>query len=430
MVLRGLQPDRGAAQGRASPSPPRCATSCARTRTSSWSARSATRRRRRTPSRRRSPATSCFSTLHTNDAASSISRLVDLGVEPFLDHLDAGRRDGAAPGAHASARTARPSATSTARRSRPCASPCPRASGSRCKEGEGCHECRGTGYLGRTGIFEVLAIDDAIKELVVKGADAPLIKREAIKHGMRTLRQSALRKLSEGVTTFEEVVRVTGLACVPTLARRARHPRAPATADYGARAPPLAARAPRPVPPRGGARLAPPLALQLSLGSPSGSAPPRRPAPTGTGAAAPAERWRASTAARSPAPPSRSASRASRAARPRRPPTTAGAGRSWAWRRAAGGSPSRPPVTSRPKESSSSPRSAPPPGCAPCCGRWARPLPSPASRTRRPPPTSRRRSRPADPPRPGRRGAYKVAFAERRAVERPRRSPAPRRSLA
>ena len=79
------------------------------------------------------------------------------------------------------------------------------------KEGEGCFECRGTGYIGRTGIFEMLPIDDAIKTLVINGADIPEIKREATKNGMRTLRQSALRKLAEGVTTFEEVVRVTGL---------------------------------------------------------------------------------------------------------------------------------------------------------------------------------------------------------------------------
>ena len=79
-------------------------------------------------------------------------------------------------------------------------------------EGEGCVECRGTGYLGRTGIFEVLPVDEGIKELIVRGADSPEIKREAVNRGMRTLRQSALRKLAEGLTTFEEVVRVTGIS--------------------------------------------------------------------------------------------------------------------------------------------------------------------------------------------------------------------------
>ena len=72
-------------------------------------------------------------------------------------------------------------------------------------------ECRQTGYLGRSGIFEILAVDDKVKELVVDGADGPLLKREAVRGGMRTLRQSALRKLADGVTTFEEVLRVTAL---------------------------------------------------------------------------------------------------------------------------------------------------------------------------------------------------------------------------
>jgi type IV pilus assembly protein PilB len=57
----------------------------------------------------------------------------------------------------------------------------------------------------------MMPLDDSIKNLIVSGADAPEIKREAAKNGMRTLRQSALRKLAEGITTFEEVVRVTGL---------------------------------------------------------------------------------------------------------------------------------------------------------------------------------------------------------------------------
>ena len=78
-------------------------------------------------------------------------------------------------------------------------------------EGQGCGDCRGTGYLGRTGIFEVLAVDEAIKHLIQEGADAARIKREAVSNGMRTLRQSALQKLAEGQTSYEEVVRVTGL---------------------------------------------------------------------------------------------------------------------------------------------------------------------------------------------------------------------------
>jgi type II secretory ATPase GspE/PulE/Tfp pilus assembly ATPase PilB-like protein len=66
------------------------------------------------------------------------------------------------------------------------------------KEGEGCFDCRNTGYLGRTGIFEIMPIDDALKNLVVEGKNVPEIKREAVKNSMRMLRQSALRKLAEG----------------------------------------------------------------------------------------------------------------------------------------------------------------------------------------------------------------------------------------
>jgi general secretion pathway protein E len=151
-----------------------------------------------------------FSTLHTNDAATSISRLVDLGVERFLIS----------------------STLIGAMAQRLVRKICPKCTGERSlsheeadmlrlsvpagkkikvKEGRGCHDCRGTGYLGRSGIFEILPIDDAIKHLIIDGKDAPEIKREAVKNGMRTLRQSALRKLAEGQTTFEEVVRVTGL---------------------------------------------------------------------------------------------------------------------------------------------------------------------------------------------------------------------------
>jgi general secretion pathway protein E len=151
-----------------------------------------------------------FSTLHTNDASSSISRLIDLGVERFLI-------SSTVVGAMAQrlvrkicphCTTERFLETEEIAALRLAVPPGKRV---KVKEGEGCFECRNTGYLGRTGIFEIMPIDDGIKNLVVEGKDAPEIKREAVKNGMRTLRQSALRKLAEGITTFEEVVRVTGL---------------------------------------------------------------------------------------------------------------------------------------------------------------------------------------------------------------------------
>ena len=151
-----------------------------------------------------------FSTLHTNDAASSITRLIDLGLERYLVTSTL-----AGAMAQRLVRTVCPHCAEdhylgddqikTLMLSVP--------SGKRVKvkSGKGCFECRGTGYLGRTGIFEVLAINDLVKQLILEGADAPKIKREAVTHGMRTLRQSALRKLAEGATTYEEVMRATSL---------------------------------------------------------------------------------------------------------------------------------------------------------------------------------------------------------------------------
>jgi len=151
-----------------------------------------------------------FSTLHTNDAASSITRLIDLGVERFLISSTligsmAQRLVRRICASCSGERTLTPEEAASLRLSVP--------DGKRIKvrEGAGCHECRGTGYRGRSGIFEILPVDETIKALIVEDKDAPEIKREAVRNGMRTLRQSALRKLAEGVTTFEEVVRVTGI---------------------------------------------------------------------------------------------------------------------------------------------------------------------------------------------------------------------------
>ena len=149
-----------------------------------------------------------FSTLHTNDAASAITRLGDLGIEPFLvsstlvgvvaQRLLRRVCQHCAKPSHLE-----PQEIQALRLSVP--------EGRRVKVtiGAGCHECRATGYYGRTGIFEVLAVDDVVKPLIMDGAEAARIKRDAVQAGMRTLRQNALRKLADGATTFEEIVRVT-----------------------------------------------------------------------------------------------------------------------------------------------------------------------------------------------------------------------------
>ncbi len=151
-----------------------------------------------------------LSTLHTNDASSSVSRLMDLGVEPFLisstlagsmaQRLVRKICKGCAVERYLDDEEVQALRLSV-----------PKGKRVRVTEGEGCGDCRGTGYHGRVGIFEILSINDALKHLIQQGADAPRIKREAAHQGMRTLRQSALQKLAAGETTFEEVVRVTGL---------------------------------------------------------------------------------------------------------------------------------------------------------------------------------------------------------------------------
>ena len=151
-----------------------------------------------------------FSTLHTNDASSSITRLVDLGIQPFLI-------SSTLIGAMAQRLVRK--ICEHCRRNRPLSIEeaamlnlqAPEGKRIIVKEGAGCMRCRNTGYFGRSGIFEILPVDNAIRDLVDRGEDFLKIKDMAIKRGMRTLRQSALRKLAEGITSFEEVVRVTGI---------------------------------------------------------------------------------------------------------------------------------------------------------------------------------------------------------------------------
>ena len=75
--------------------------------------------------------------------------------------------------------------------------------------GAGCPKCRGTGYMGRTGVFEVMPINERIRELIDRKASAEEIKREALSEGMIPLRDYAIKKMAMGVTTYDEVFRVT-----------------------------------------------------------------------------------------------------------------------------------------------------------------------------------------------------------------------------
>jgi len=151
-----------------------------------------------------------FSTLHTNDASTSITRLVDLDIQPFLisSTLIGAMAQRLVRKICEDCKRNRPLSVEEAAMLNLQAPPGKRII---VKEGAGCMRCRNTGYYGRTGIFEILPVDNAIRDLIEHGEDFLKIKDMAIKRGMRTLRQSALRKLAEGITSFEEVVRVTGI---------------------------------------------------------------------------------------------------------------------------------------------------------------------------------------------------------------------------
>jgi type IV pilus assembly protein PilB len=151
-----------------------------------------------------------LSTVHTNDAPSTISRLLNMGIEPFL----------VATSVHLI-----------------CAQRLIRKICNECKteiktpiqaminigfthedakaiqtfKGEGCKTCNGTGYKGRVGLYEVMGVSEAIQELILAGASAREIKRKAIEEGMLTLRDSGLNKIKAGITTLDEVLRETVL---------------------------------------------------------------------------------------------------------------------------------------------------------------------------------------------------------------------------
>jgi len=149
-----------------------------------------------------------LSTLHTNGAPETITRLMNMGIEPFLVatsvHLICAQR-------------------LIRRICKDCAEPVEvpvqalidegyspeEAKTVQIMKGKGCATCNKTGYKGRTGLYEVMEVDDEIRELVLVGASALELKRKAIERGMITLRRSGLIKVAQGWTTLEEVARET-----------------------------------------------------------------------------------------------------------------------------------------------------------------------------------------------------------------------------
>ncbi|MBN2119636.1 MAG: Flp pilus assembly complex ATPase component TadA [Candidatus Omnitrophica bacterium] len=142
-----------------------------------------------------------FSTLHTNDAASGATRLLDIGIEPYLV--------ASSVNAFISQRLVRmvcPACKEQLQEKKPL----PKAlEGIKLFYGKGCQECNSIGYKGRTAIYEMLVINDDIQELILKRASATQIKKKAKEFGFRTLWESGLQKIKLGLTTYEEVLRVT-----------------------------------------------------------------------------------------------------------------------------------------------------------------------------------------------------------------------------
>jgi general secretion pathway protein E len=149
-----------------------------------------------------------FSTLHTNDSAGAITRLIDMGIEPFLASSSL-----IAIMAQRLVRIVCPDCrqkySPSEEELREIGIDTRGADMKPLYRAVGCENCLGTGYRGRTGIFELLALDDDIRSLILKNYDANTIKKTATNKGMLTLRHDGAKKVLKGVTTIEEVVRVT-----------------------------------------------------------------------------------------------------------------------------------------------------------------------------------------------------------------------------
>ncbi|TWT51255.1 Type II secretion system protein E [Rubripirellula amarantea] len=148
-----------------------------------------------------------FSTLHTNDASSAFTRMGDMGVEPFLV---AGTVEGVM--AQRLLRRLCPHCKEPVEPSKadlPPDFPHDRFNGETLYQPVGCRECRGFGYSGRMGIYELLVTNDAIRQLAQDRASSWNIRREAVNNGMRTLRMDAFDKVIAGHTSVDELLRVT-----------------------------------------------------------------------------------------------------------------------------------------------------------------------------------------------------------------------------
>ncbi len=157
-----------------------------------------------------------FSTVHTNDAASGITRLIDIGLEPYLvassvEAFIAQRLVRVlCSGCKKEAPIESDDAINTELRAQ-IAADLALSSPKEVKlyKADGCPSCNGTGFFGRTAIYEIILVDNVIRELIVKKMPSTQIKKVAVSRGMRTLRQDGWMKVMQGVTTVDEVMKVT-----------------------------------------------------------------------------------------------------------------------------------------------------------------------------------------------------------------------------
>jgi general secretion pathway protein E len=147
--------------------------------------------------------------LHTNDSFGAMTRLLDMGIEPFLVSSSV-----TAVMAQRLVRRVCPDCREAYQPTREeleelGVAPQRLMGQTVYKTGPGCPQCKNTGYRGRTGIHELLVVDDEIRNLVMKNADAAALRRAATARGMNTLRGDGADKILQGSTTLEEVLRVT-----------------------------------------------------------------------------------------------------------------------------------------------------------------------------------------------------------------------------
>ncbi len=147
-----------------------------------------------------------FSTLHTNDSAGAVTRLVDMGIEPFLVSSSVV--------AIIAQRLVRKICTTCRKPYTPTPEECkklglPPEGDYSFFKGAGCDKCLNTGFKGRMGIYEILMVDDEIRNMILTKVDSGQIKAKAIAHGMTSLREDGAQRVIAGLTTTEEVIRVT-----------------------------------------------------------------------------------------------------------------------------------------------------------------------------------------------------------------------------